>query len=81
MFEVGKLRKIQPILSSLTATPPTPGASTGDVNRNLVSSFFLNFPSSFINGKRAKDCRQRRFEGLPTSIKKVLLLQKSTEPQ
>ena len=54
MFEVGKVRKIHPILSSLTSTPPTPGASIGDVNRNLASSIFLSFPTSFINGKASR---------------------------
>jgi hypothetical protein len=48
MFEVGKLRNVHPILSSPTAPGPDTVASTGDVNRNLVSSFFLNFPTSNI---------------------------------
>lgn len=54
MLLFGKLRKIHPILSSLTSTPPTPGASIGDVNRNLVSSLFLEFLNSFVNGKLVK---------------------------
>ena len=57
MFEVGKLRKIHPILSSLTSTHPSPGEGCVDVDRNLASSFFLNSPTSFINGKLVKTSR------------------------
>ena len=54
MFEVGKLRKIHPILSSLTSTTPDTVSSTGDVDCNLASSIFLSFPTSFVNGKLVK---------------------------
>ena len=51
VFEFGKLRKVHPILSSPTATTPDTVSSTGDVDCNLASSFFLEFLNSFVSGK------------------------------
>jgi hypothetical protein len=54
MLLFGKLRKIHPILSSLTSTHRSTVDRCVDVDRNLASSIFLNFPTSFINGKLVK---------------------------
>ena len=47
-------RKVHPILSSLTSTHPSTVEGCVDVDRNLVSSLFLEFLNSFVNGKLVK---------------------------
>jgi hypothetical protein len=54
-----------------------------NTNKKMIC-FILDDACTLVHGRSPLDLtttRQRRFEGLPTSIKKVLLLQKSTEPQ
>ena len=71
-------RKVHPILSSLTSTHPSTVEGCVDVDRNLVSSLFLEFLNSFVNGKLVKTSRTL-FRS--SSVKKVLWLQNAIKPQ